>query len=310
MVNQWQVEDGLPDNRVTAITQTKDGYLWLGSYAGLVRFDGVKFTIFDMRTTGLPSDRIVSLFGDRAGGLWFGTENGELARYAAGTFTVFGETQGWKPIRVARFALDGDRLLMGTRACGLIEFKNGRFARLIEDGNLTGRSNLAVDPGGAIWVRTPEGLKTFVSGAWELRPMAGVKPLQIEGIAPARGGGPWVCADGKLQWFSGSEAVVRGSTALRGPVEMTSLLEDSSGGVWLTTWGQGLLYYPTNAPPSSFAEPDGAPSFLTCVFEDRELNIWVGAGGQGLLRVQPPGVPLPTPQAPQPPPRSPDPPAP
>lgn len=303
MVSQWQVEDGLPDNRVTAITQTKDGYLWLGTYAGLVRFDGVKFTVFDARTTGLPSDRIVSLFGDRAGGLWFGTENGELARYAADKFTVFGETQGWKEIRVARFAEDGDRLLMGTRDCGLIEFKNGRFARLIEDGKLTGRSNLAVNSGssGAIWVRTPQGLKTFVSGAWGLRPMAGVTPSQIEGIAPARGGGVWVCAGGKLQWFSGSEAVVRGSTAWRGPAEITSLLEDSSGGVWLTTWGQGLLYYPTNAAPSSFAESDGAPSFLTCVFEDRELNIWVGAGGQGLLRFKPRVFHSHTPQPPDPP---------
>src|SRR5262249_55511904 len=140
-----------------------------------------------------------------------------------------------------------------------------------------------VDPGGAIWVRTPEGLKTFTSAKPELRPISPAKPLQVEGIAPARRGGIWVCAGGKLQWFSGSEVVVRGGTLS----EVTSMVEDSSGGVWVATWGKGLLHYPTNAAPRSFTEPDGAPPFLTSVFEDREGNIWVGAGGMGLLRLKP-----------------------
>ena len=106
IVDQWQVEDGLPDNRVTAVAQTADGYLWLGTYAGLVRFDGVKFTVFGAAAHGLPSDRIVSLHAERTGGLWFGTENGDLGRYAARQFTVFGENQGWKEIRSpCRFSL-------------------------------------------------------------------------------------------------------------------------------------------------------------------------------------------------------------
>src|SRR6266481_5925092 len=77
-VDVWQVEEGLPDNRITAIAQTPDGYLWFGTYNGLVRFDGVRFTVFDGRTPGLQSGRIASLFSDSAGALWVGMEYGEL----------------------------------------------------------------------------------------------------------------------------------------------------------------------------------------------------------------------------------------
>ncbi len=74
---RWTTEDGLPQNSVNAIVQTRDGYLWLGTFGGLARFDGVKFTIFNSSNTpGLRSNRILSLFEDRAGRLWIGTEGG------------------------------------------------------------------------------------------------------------------------------------------------------------------------------------------------------------------------------------------
>src|ERR1017187_9771421 len=59
----WQVEQGLPKNKVTAGVQTRDGYLWIGTYNGLARFDGIRFTVFDENTTPeLHSSRIRSLF--------------------------------------------------------------------------------------------------------------------------------------------------------------------------------------------------------------------------------------------------------
>src|ERR1041385_5115544 len=78
----WTTENGLPQNSVNAILQTRDGYLWIGTYGGLVRFDGVKFTVFDASNTeGLKSSRISALFEDREGNLWIGTEYGGLTRY-------------------------------------------------------------------------------------------------------------------------------------------------------------------------------------------------------------------------------------
>jgi len=65
-INVWETDDGLPQNSVIAMTQTRDGYLWLGTLNGLARFDGIRFTVFKASdTSGLPSSRIVSLFEDR-----------------------------------------------------------------------------------------------------------------------------------------------------------------------------------------------------------------------------------------------------
>src|SRR5262249_3561108 len=76
IVDSWDNEQGLPDNEVISVIQTRDGYRWLGTLHGLVRFDGNHFTVFSqMNTPGLSSDRIVYLFEDTRTNLWVGTES-------------------------------------------------------------------------------------------------------------------------------------------------------------------------------------------------------------------------------------------
>ena len=75
IIDVKETEDGLPQNSVIAITQTRDGYLWLGTLYGLVRFDGIRFTVFDeSNTPGLNSGRIIFLFEDSQSNFWIGTE--------------------------------------------------------------------------------------------------------------------------------------------------------------------------------------------------------------------------------------------
>lgn len=75
IVDVWGTEQGLPQSSVISITQTRDGYLWLGTLNGLVRFDGIQFTVFDENNTPeLGSSRIVHLFEDSRGNLWIGTK--------------------------------------------------------------------------------------------------------------------------------------------------------------------------------------------------------------------------------------------
>src|SRR6476620_8368881 len=85
--DNWTTDDGLPQNTVSAIVQTRDGYLWLATAGGLVRFDGLRFRVFDKSNTkGLTSVRFSALFEDDDGSLWIGTEDGGLTRYRNGTF--------------------------------------------------------------------------------------------------------------------------------------------------------------------------------------------------------------------------------
>ena len=86
-VRVWQTEDGLPENLVTSAAQTKDGYLWFGTFSGLVRFDGERFRVFNpTNTPELPDRRVVRLFDDNQGTLWIGHEAGHVSRYRQGRF--------------------------------------------------------------------------------------------------------------------------------------------------------------------------------------------------------------------------------
>ena len=131
-IDVWQVEHGLPDSSVTSIAQTSDGYLWVGTFAGLARFDGVRFEIFDSRIPGLENERVLRLFGDEDGALWVSMESGNLARYAAGRFVSYGSREGWpmEPCRVITSEHE-HHILFFTRSGGLFGFENGRFAKIL-----------------------------------------------------------------------------------------------------------------------------------------------------------------------------------
>src|SRR4051812_844278 len=83
----WQVEQGLPQNKVTAVVQTRDGYLWTGTYSGLARFDGMEFKVFnEQNTPEMHSSRVTALFEAEDGTLWIGHENGSVTTYRNGHF--------------------------------------------------------------------------------------------------------------------------------------------------------------------------------------------------------------------------------
>jgi signal transduction histidine kinase/ligand-binding sensor domain-containing protein/DNA-binding response OmpR family regulator len=113
----WTVRDGLPVNSVTAVVQGRDGYLWVATFDGLARFDGVRFTVFKAASSpGLPSNRIVRLKETGDGALWLETEQHQLVRFHGGAFTTVG------PARIAGgrlLALDDDHagtLWVGSEA--------------------------------------------------------------------------------------------------------------------------------------------------------------------------------------------------
>jgi len=90
VVDTWQAEDGLPQNSVTALAQTHDGYLWVGTQDGLARFDGVRFVVVHaLNTSAIRNSRVVQVFEDRRAALWVGTEDAGLVRLERGQFTAF-----------------------------------------------------------------------------------------------------------------------------------------------------------------------------------------------------------------------------
>ena len=123
----WQREQGLPQNSVRALAQTRDGYLWIGSDDGVARFDGVRFVSFGLRE-GLRSGPVRTLFEDSHGALWIGTAGGGLTRWQDGQFTTFTTRDGLPADSITALGEDSEgRLWVGTEA-GLAVWQDGRLA--------------------------------------------------------------------------------------------------------------------------------------------------------------------------------------
>jgi hypothetical protein len=125
----WQREQGLPENYVCALAQTRDGYLWVGSDDGVSRFDGVSFFSLGLQE-GFQSGPVKVLFGDSRGALWIGSEGGGLSCWQEGKLTTFTVHDGLPSDSITALAEDTNgRLWVGTQA-GLAVLQNGRFTSL------------------------------------------------------------------------------------------------------------------------------------------------------------------------------------
>ena len=161
----WTVADGLPINSITSLIQTRDGYLWLGTNDGVVRFDGVRFTVYNAGNTAeLPSNRIVSLREDRSGALWILTEQQHLVRQLRGQFTHIDADRGLTAgaIRLTE-AADGTLLLTTTRGVGVV--LNGRYESIVDTLSIEyGYGGAVKRRDGSIWVNARGHLWRIANG--------------------------------------------------------------------------------------------------------------------------------------------------
>ena len=123
----WQERDGLPQNTVLAIATTRDGYLWMGTYEGAVRFDGVRFTLFNpSNTTGIGNSFVTSLLERRDGDLWLATYGGGVSRLSGGRFTQYAMRDGLSSDFVwCLFEDHAGTLWIGTDGGGVNAFSGG-----------------------------------------------------------------------------------------------------------------------------------------------------------------------------------------
>jgi ligand-binding sensor domain-containing protein len=118
--DSWTAENGLPQNSVNSILQTRDGYLWLSTSDGLARFDGIRFTTFSRgNTKGIASNRFTVMLEDRAGDLWIATEDGGLTRHHDGTFKTFTTSDGLLDKRVVALQEDSEGNLLAVSRGGI-----------------------------------------------------------------------------------------------------------------------------------------------------------------------------------------------
>jgi ligand-binding sensor domain-containing protein len=153
---QWTTDNGLPQNSLTSIAQTRDGYLWVGTFGGLARFDGVRFKIYTTSNTPeLKSNRITDLTTDKKGTLRIGTYRGCLNRYKDGKWTHITTDNGFFDDIVSRilvkdednFWMLGNRGIYSASRQMLNDFADGKIEQIYcsayttADGMITSEGN-------------------------------------------------------------------------------------------------------------------------------------------------------------------------
>lgn len=127
----WTTDNGLPHNSIWDIVQTQDGYLWFATGQGLVRFDGVRMTVFDKNSKpGITGNRVFVLYEDRAGNLWAGTEDNGLCRYRDGAFTCWTVKDGLPGRRVDRIDEDNAGTIWIYTNEGVAVWRNNQLTKV------------------------------------------------------------------------------------------------------------------------------------------------------------------------------------
>jgi signal transduction histidine kinase len=287
----WQERDGLPQNTVLAVTTTRDGYLWVGTYEGAARFDGVRFTLFNpSTTTGIGNSLVMSLLERRDGNLWLATYGGGVSRLSGGRFTQYAMRDGLSSdFTTCLFEDHAGTLWIGTDGGGVNAFSRGRFTPYtIAQGLPSNLVRAIIDDGnGGLLVGTSRGIARIADGrvsAYEGR--ADVAHADISMLARPPDGSVWVAAmSGRLYRVDSHGVTEFGRDHGRTNDRVESLFADEEGQMWVGTSNGGLFRYSAGRFVR-YAPADGLPGArVPVIARGVDTSLLVGTDG-GLVRLK------------------------
>jgi len=284
------MENGLPQDTVQAIAQTRDGFLWLGTEAGLVRFDGVNFAVFDEHSRpALPSGDIRCLLAASDGALWIGTSNG-LASWRDGAVTAFATQQGLPANGIRALVETSDKVLWAWTDAGLAHLAGDRFVAGDLGFPAASISMVMSDTKGGLLVDSSSTGAKYRDGRWsniDAYSASTHQPILLASLS----GGQLAEADGtqlEIAHSNGSiikpgDAIVRLTVGRELPgTRIQAMMADREGNLWVGTSG-GLARVRADGKVERLpvTDPLAAASVLS-LLEDREGNLWIGTETDGL----------------------------
>ena len=292
----WQAPDGLPEQTVQAFAQTPDGYLWVGTTGGLLRFDGVHFTVFNRQNTpALEENSVFCLKVTQDGTLWIGTEGGGVVSYAGGQFRAWPGNGGAHNDFVRVLSEDPDGALWAGTDNGLLRLSGGRFLRVDGAGSIPALAvhSICRDRAGDLWVGGWR-LMRIHGGAGTFYPMGPeASQNQVKSILQTSDGDLWVGTVAGLNRMLPGEDRFRLFPGITSTVRV--LRQTPDGALWIGTIGQGVFTYKAGKLTQITAPTELPSNTVLNFFEDREKNFWIGTqtGMVRLTRSKVSTVPLP-----------------
>ena len=288
----WHAADGLPSDSVTAILQSRDGFLWIGTSGGLVRFDGVKFT--EARPAVSPMNNltgVTALCEDSRGALWVGTQENGVFELTGGATLHFTQREGLLTENVTTLAADNrGRVWVGSHS-GLSLWTGHRFESFTKRDGLPDESvsGIHVARSGAVWITTRVGMCRFIDG--RIVPYAfqtesqGRSPEYLGAYEDQRGN-LWAFGDTYLINLTEGKRFNYFRSSEPGSLRIWSLCEGHDGRLWIGTSGRGLYCFEENRFQPVILDEDRWPYDVRAICEDREGNVWLGTSGGGLVQLR------------------------
>jgi ligand-binding sensor domain-containing protein/signal transduction histidine kinase len=309
--DRWGSEKDFPGGSVSSIAQTTDGYLWIGTDRGLVRFDGLSFRLYQNGGPGLPIGAVQQLSADSQGNLWVLSKNTQVLRYRDGKFEA-GHGEAQFGITAIGKRQNGS-VLLSSDAFGPLTYADGNYKPLAMPDNSSAQnaivaqrpdtlsSHLSWATGvtphrfaepdspvvsvvettdGRIWLGTRETGLFYMSAGRPVSEATNLLNIAVNCLLPLKDGELWIGTDhGILRW-DGHELTTKGLAATLQEQKVLSMIRDRDSNFWIVT-ANGLV----RINPEGVLDQTREESTINVVREDREGNIWIGTNS-GLERLR------------------------
>jgi len=295
VLRTWEHDEGAPYIAVTSLAQTPDGYLWMGSYDGLARFDGLRFSVGKAADIPLEDMMVLAIKVAPDGTLWVGTSKGISTYNQSEGWRHFTEEEGLPPGVVYSLAIDSHGQVYAIADLYVMRWDGERFnkvtPRLSYKTMLRSETRCFFDDQDRLWVNNSSLLAYYEAGAWQevFRLGDDRSGAHVLGAASADGGGVWWANELELyRWRDGE--VVKTIPRLAGHQnDEVSIWDSRDGNIWVAGERHGLVIYETGSGNHLVCGRDEglANSALLTILPDSEGNIWLGSDGGGLTRIRP-----------------------
>jgi signal transduction histidine kinase/ligand-binding sensor domain-containing protein len=282
----WQTDDGLPDNVISGLAQTPDGFLWVGTQGGLMRFDGTQFQEFSpVNIADVPNRVVRALICDRRGALWIAIDRGMIITVAGDQSRLFTEKDGLPDSFVREMIEDADGAIWISyygynRLCRIKDNQVVLFG-VAEGLPAPGPCWLTCDNQRQLWFAKGNELGVFRDSKFTTLVKLDASAARIAG---SHSGGVWIgTATQLLKYQEGGKVELKGTLPQPG-TEPGVIHEDRAGMVWIGSEAANGLF---KFDGSSFETVHTSHPSINCLMEDQEGNLWVGTGGGGLNRLRP-----------------------
>ncbi len=285
----WQSQNGLAGETVQSFAETQDGFLWIGTTEGLLRFDGAQFTLFSHENTpAIRENSVFCLLASRDGALWIGTDGGGLVEMRNDVFRSYSSSDGLTDVFIRALLEDREGQLWVAADSGLYKGKNGRFVRIDNTPDMPASSfhGLFQDHVGRVWAGAAE-MYSIQNGHSKRYALQGSDSQnRVKSVLETDDGSIWVGTVAGLHRMQPGHNNFERVPGVSGTVR--TLCAVSSGELWAGTIGQGIFRIQFKSHSSQVSRLNSPTPLMSntvlSIFTDDNRNLWIGTQ-VGMIRL-------------------------